>query len=127
VKSSRPVSEVRVTEKQGETVVPFQAPPTQPQEREPIAIVGIGCRLPGGITDPDGLWNALLDGRDCVVDIPGSRWDPQKFLDPSGRAPGRSYVQKAGMLADDPAASSRRNFYANYGELSAFKRIVSAR
>ena len=56
--------------------------------REPIAIVGIGCRLPGGITDPDGLWTTLLDGRDCIVDIPGSRWDPQKFLDPTGRAPG---------------------------------------
>ena len=75
-----------------------------PAPREPIAIVGIGCRLPGGITDPDGLWTALLDGRDCIVDIPGSRWDPQKFLDPTGRAPGRSYVQKAGMLAEDPKA-----------------------
>ena len=104
VKPSLPVSEVRATEKQGENVVSFPALPTQPQKREPIAIVGIGCRLPGGITDPDGLWNALLDGRDCVVDIPGSRWDPQKFLDPSGRAPGRSYVQKAGMLAEDPKA-----------------------
>jgi acyl transferase domain-containing protein/NAD(P)-dependent dehydrogenase (short-subunit alcohol dehydrogenase family)/acyl carrier protein len=72
--------------------------------REPIAIVGIGCRLPGGITDPDELWTALLDGRDCIVDIPGSRWDPQKYLDPTGRAPGRSYVQKAGMLAEDPKA-----------------------
>ena len=75
-----------------------------PAPREPIAIVGIGCRLPGGITDPDGLWTALLDGRDCIIDIPGSRWDPQKFLDPTGRAPGRSYVQKAGMLAEDPKA-----------------------
>jgi acyl transferase domain-containing protein/threonine dehydrogenase-like Zn-dependent dehydrogenase len=72
--------------------------------REPIAIVGIGCRLPGGITDPDELWTALLDGRDCIVDIPGSRWDPQKYLDPTGRAPGRSYVQKAGMLTEDPKA-----------------------
>jgi len=72
--------------------------------REPIAIVGIGCRLPGGISDADGLWRALLDGRDCVVDIPGSRWDPKKFLDTTGRAPGRSYVQKAGMLTEDPKA-----------------------
>ena len=72
--------------------------------REPIAIVGIGCRLPGGITDADGLWTALLDGRDCIVDIPGSRWDPNRYLDPTGRVPGRSYVQKAGMLADDPKA-----------------------
>ncbi len=72
--------------------------------REPIAIVGIGCRLPGGITDHDELWTALLEGRDCIVDIPGSRWDPQKYLDPTGRAPGRSYVQKAGMLTEDPKA-----------------------
>jgi acyl transferase domain-containing protein len=72
--------------------------------REPIAIVGIGCRLPGGITDQDELWTALLEGRDCIVDIPGSRWDPQKYLDPTGRAPGRSYVQKAGMLTEDPKA-----------------------
>jgi acyl transferase domain-containing protein/NADP-dependent 3-hydroxy acid dehydrogenase YdfG/acyl carrier protein len=70
--------------------------------REPIAIVGIGCRLPGGIADPAGMWTALLEGRDAVVDIPGSRWDPQKFLDPTGRSPGRSYVQKAGMLTHDP-------------------------
>jgi mycocerosic acid synthase len=74
----------------------------EPQVREPIAIVGVGCRLPGGITDPDALWQALLDGRDCVVDIPGSRWDPRRFYDPSGRAPGTSYVQKAGMLVQDP-------------------------
>jgi acyl transferase domain-containing protein/threonine dehydrogenase-like Zn-dependent dehydrogenase/NAD(P)-dependent dehydrogenase (short-subunit alcohol dehydrogenase family) len=72
--------------------------------REPIAIVGIGVRLPGGITDQDELWEALLEGRDCIVDIPGSRWDPQKYLDPTGRAPGRSYVQKAGMLTGDPNA-----------------------
>ncbi|MGO8966016.1 beta-ketoacyl synthase N-terminal-like domain-containing protein [Mycobacterium sp.] len=77
---------------------------TEPWAREPIAIVGIGCRLPGGISDPDDLWKALLDARDCVVDIPGSRWDPKKFLDPTGRAPGRSYVQKAGMLTEDPKA-----------------------
>ena len=68
---------------------------TEPWAREPIAIVGIGCRLPGGISDPDDLWKALLDARDCVVDIPGSRWDPQKFLDPTGRAPGRSAKEAA--------------------------------
>lgn len=72
------------------------------RSREPIAIVGVGCRLPGGIDDTDQFWSALLDGTDCVVDIPDSRWDPQRFFDPTGRAPGRSYVQKAGMLTEDP-------------------------
>ena len=72
-------------------------------EREPIAIVGIGCRLPGGIDDHEGLWTALLEGTDCIIDIPGSRWDPRRFFDPTGRAAGRTYVQRAGMLTGDPA------------------------
>ncbi|MFE6385253.1 type I polyketide synthase [Nocardiopsis dassonvillei] len=42
--------------------------------REPMAIVGMGCRLPGGITTPTDLWKALLEGRDCVTRIPGERW-----------------------------------------------------
>ncbi|MEU1900643.1 type I polyketide synthase [Nocardiopsis dassonvillei] len=42
--------------------------------REPVAIVGMGCRLPGGITTPAGLWGALLEGRDCVTRIPEERW-----------------------------------------------------
>ncbi len=74
------------------------------RSREPIAIVGAGCRLPGGIDDPDRFWSALLDGADCVGDIPNSRWDPGRFFDPTGRSPGRSYVHKAGILRDDPTA-----------------------
>jgi acyl transferase domain-containing protein/threonine dehydrogenase-like Zn-dependent dehydrogenase/acyl carrier protein len=73
-------------------------------DRDPIAIVGIGCRLPGGISGPNELWTALLEGRDCVVDIPGNRWDPRRYLDPTGRTPGTSYVQMAGMLTEDPKA-----------------------
>ncbi|MFF8763470.1 type I polyketide synthase [Nocardiopsis dassonvillei] len=42
--------------------------------REPVAIVGMGCRLPGGIISPAGLWEALLEGRDCVTRIPDGRW-----------------------------------------------------
>jgi acyl transferase domain-containing protein/acyl carrier protein len=81
------------------------APATSgPSAREPIALVGVGCRLPGGIADADGLWQALLAGRDCVVDIPGSRWEPAWYLDPTGRTPGRSYIQAGGVLAEDPKA-----------------------
>jgi len=66
--------------------------------QEPIAIVGIGCRFPGGVENTDDLWKVLVDGEDCIVDIPSDRWDPKKFHDPSGKAPGRSYVHKGGML-----------------------------
>jgi 3-oxoacyl-(acyl-carrier-protein) synthase/acyl-CoA thioesterase FadM len=81
------------------------APPPAPpvvRPREPLAIVGIGCRLPGGASDPDALLQLLLEGRDCIVDIPASRWDPRKYHDPTGRSPGRSYVQRAGLLSEDP-------------------------
>jgi len=53
-----------------------------PRQREPLAIVGIGCRLPGGAENPDALWDVLRRGQDCIVDIPDSRWDAAKFHDP---------------------------------------------
>ncbi|MFY2564261.1 SDR family NAD(P)-dependent oxidoreductase [Corallococcus terminator] len=74
--------------------------PTAPT-REPLAIVGIGCRLPGGIEDTDGFWKVLMEGRECIVDIPEERWDPKKFHDASGKAPGRTAVQRAGLLQQD--------------------------
>jgi len=66
--------------------------------QEPIAIVGIGCRLPGGIESPDDLWETLIGGKDCVIDIPSDRWDPKKFHDPSGKSPGRTYANRGGIL-----------------------------
>ncbi len=72
-----------------------------PAAREPLAIVGIGCRMPGGIEDADGLWKVLMEGRECIVDIPESRWDRRKFHDASGKSPGRTYVQRAGLLNQD--------------------------
>ncbi|WP_394838806.1 SDR family NAD(P)-dependent oxidoreductase [Pendulispora rubella] len=71
------------------------------EHREPIAIVGIGCRLPGGAHDPEALFRLLLDGRDGIVDIPADRWDPRMYHDPSGKSPGRAYVHKAGLLETD--------------------------
>ncbi|HEU5058724.1 MAG TPA: beta-ketoacyl synthase N-terminal-like domain-containing protein, partial [Kofleriaceae bacterium] len=69
--------------------------------RDPIAIVGIGCRLPGGAADADGLWRLLTDGRDCVVPIPESRWSAARWFDPSGKSPGRTAVNQAGLLDQD--------------------------
>jgi len=42
--------------------------------REPIAVIGVGCRFPGGATDPDRFWRNLLEGRDAVREIPSERW-----------------------------------------------------
>lgn len=69
--------------------------------REPLAIVGIGCRLPGGVNDPESFWELLINRGDAIVDIPAERWDPKRYHDPTGKSPGRSYVQRAGLLHQD--------------------------
>ncbi|KRV50595.1 hypothetical protein AQ490_16170 [Wenjunlia vitaminophila] len=48
---------------------------------EPVAIVGMGCRLPGGVSSPDGLWQLLAEGRDVVGEVPADRWDATGHMD----------------------------------------------
>src|SRR5215470_9501465 len=68
--------------------------------REPldIAIVGIGCRLPGGVEDPRALWKFLCDGVDAVGDIPADRWDPDRYFSAGEQTPGRLNSLRAGCL-----------------------------
>ena len=54
-----------------------------------IAIIGMACRLPGGIDSPEQLWEALLRGDDLVTEIPPDRWDADEYYDPQPGAPGR--------------------------------------
>ncbi len=67
---------------------------------EPIAIVGMGCRLPGGADSPAKFWDLLDSGRDAIVAAPSSRWHSAQWLDPSGQDPTKSYVDAAGFLLD---------------------------
>lgn len=68
----------------------------------PIAVIGMGCRLPGGIESPQRLWEALLRGADLVTEVPPVRWDAEEFYDPEPGVPGRS-VSKWGGFLDDVA------------------------
>jgi polyketide synthase 5 len=68
----------------------------------PIAVVGMACRLPGGIASPEQLWEALLRGDDLVTEIPPDRWDADDYYDPEPGVPGRS-VSKWGAFLDDVA------------------------
>jgi len=68
----------------------------------PIAIIGMACRLPGGIESPDQLWDALLRGDDLVTEIPPNRWDADEYYDPEPGVPGRS-VCKWGAFLDNVA------------------------
>ena len=65
--------------------------------REPIAIVGLGCRFPGA-GNPQEFWELLRDGRDAVRDVPADRWDADAYYDANPDAPGKSTTRRGGFL-----------------------------
>ena len=66
----------------------------------PIAVIGMGCRLPGGIDSPDGLWESVLRGDDLVTEVPRDRWDADAYYDPEPGVPGRTVSRWGGYLDD---------------------------
>ncbi|WP_230864439.1 polyketide synthase, partial [Mycobacterium canetti] len=64
----------------------------------PVAVIGMGCRLPGGIDSPDRLWEALLRGDDLVTEVPADRWDADEYYDPEPGVPGRSVCRWGSFL-----------------------------
>ncbi|MEV0043039.1 SDR family NAD(P)-dependent oxidoreductase [Nocardia rhamnosiphila] len=65
---------------------------------EPVAIIGIGCRLPGGVSGPRELWELLEQGVDAITTTPEDRWDVDRFYSPKPQQPGRISARQGGYL-----------------------------
>ncbi|MCV7392719.1 type I polyketide synthase [Mycobacterium porcinum] len=84
----------------------------------PVAVIGMSCRLPGGIDSPERLWESLLRGDDLVTEVPPDRWDADEYYDPEPGVPGRS-VSKWGAFLDDVAGFDAEFFGINERESAA--------
>ena len=67
-------------------------------QSEPIAIIGLGCRFPGGASTPDKFWRLLETGTDAVREIPPERWDIDSYYDPDLSVPAKMSTRWAGLL-----------------------------
>ncbi|NIY70589.1 type I polyketide synthase, partial [Streptomyces malaysiensis] len=69
------------------------------REQEPIAIVGMGCRYPGGVAQPEDLWRLVESGGDAISEFPEDRgWDVAGIYDPDPDRAGKSYVREGGFV-----------------------------
>jgi malonyl CoA-acyl carrier protein transacylase len=70
------------------------------RQREPVAIIGQSCRLPGGADTPQKFWELIRDGADATSDVPIERWDAEAIYDPDPNAIGGAYVKRGGFLQE---------------------------
>ncbi|GII95974.1 type I polyketide synthase [Sinosporangium siamense] len=88
-----------VAEKTGDRAEPAAPTPAAAPADEPIAIVGMACRLPGGVRSPDDLWRLVAEGRDAISEFPADRgWDIERLFNPDPENPGTSYTRHGGFL-----------------------------
>jgi acyl transferase domain-containing protein len=71
----------------------------QSASREPIAVIGVGCRFPGDVSSLDGFWALLERGADAITEIPADRWDSDAYFDPNPDARGKVCTRFGGFVS----------------------------
>ena len=82
------------------------------QKKEPIAIIGLGCRFPGGSNCPQEYWNLLSQGKDAIIEVPSDRWNVENYYSPNPKAPGKMTTRWGGFI------ESMQMFDARFFEIS---------
>ena len=72
--------------------------PPEATGHEPIAIIGIGCRLPGGANSAQAFWELLRNGKEVISEVPGDRWDLAHHFDPDPAVPLHQHVRRGGFI-----------------------------
>ncbi|MFG1606398.1 SDR family NAD(P)-dependent oxidoreductase [Actinoplanes sp. NPDC049265] len=94
----------------GTTSTPARRAATVAAQDEPLAIVGMACRLPGGVSSPEDLWQLVETGTDAISGFPTDRgWDVESLYDPDPDVPGKSYCVEGGFL--DAVADFDASFF----------------
>ncbi|WP_460062361.1 type I polyketide synthase [Streptomyces sp. YKOK-I1] len=95
------VGDHAVPRQDSESLASVAASHTPLPDDDLIAVVGMGCRYPGGIASPDDLWRVVVDGEDVITGFPTDRgWDTTRLYDPDPDRNGTSYVRQGGFLHD---------------------------
>jgi acyl transferase domain-containing protein/acyl carrier protein len=82
------------------------------KQKEPIAIIGLGCRFPGGSNCPQEYWNLLSQGKDAIIEVPPDRWNVENYYSPNPKAPGKMITRWGGFI------ESIQMFDARFFEIS---------
>ncbi len=84
-----------------------------------IAVIGMACRLPGGVEHPDEYWRLLLSGKDAIIPVPEDRWDRDAWHDPDPKRPGKTHTRAGGFLQRPVDAFDAEFFGMSGGEADA--------
>ncbi|MBF6150371.1 SDR family NAD(P)-dependent oxidoreductase, partial [Nocardia nova] len=95
----RALTRYLLTELTGDESPAPRRSPVAARADEPLAVVGMGCRFPGGVASPEDLWHLVAEGRDVVTDFPADRgWDIERLYDPQPGVAGKSSTRFGGFL-----------------------------